>query len=331
MTDYRVTFMRKGCAELVPHPFDPTPAPGEVVGENLISLISTGSERGGFTQDFPAESYPMETGSSSIAKVLAVGEGVTNFKPGDLFYHNEHHTRYVKLPVYDAIAVPAGAVPEHVIFGRYAAVPMTSIYKMKARPADSIIVTGQGMVGAMAAATLQCFGFTVYAVDPSDLRCEVSRQMGVLHPGPSLEALGVDKKSCGALIECSGNEAALRDALPYLRFGADVFQVGVPWKAYTDWSARDLLYAVFYGYISLHGGWEWSIPRRSDDFHLHSSYEHIRSAMQLIADGKINIPEIMYELRDPRDCNAVYTEITVPRMRPTSMILDWRNFAEDKA
>jgi len=48
--------------------------------------------------------------------------------------------------------------------------------------------------------------------------------------------------------------------------------------------------------------------------------------MELIAAGKIKIPDAMYELRDAHDCDAVYHEICIPRMRPTSMILDWRNF-----
>ncbi|WP_418454710.1 zinc-binding dehydrogenase [Allofournierella sp.] len=328
MTDYRVTFMEKGRAALVRHPFDGGAAAGEIVGKNLLSLISTGSERGGFTQDFPADSYPMETGSSSIAQVLEVGEGVTGFAPGDLFYHNGHHTRYVRLPQGDAIAVPGGAEPEKVLFGRYAAVSMTSIYHMKARAVDNIIVTGQGMVGVMCAAVLQAFGFEVYAVDPSPERRAAAREAGIRRVGESLAALGAAEKSCGAHMECSGNENALRAALPYLRRGGEIFQIGVPWHKNSDWDAHSLLYEMFYAYVSIQGGWEWSIPLKSDEFHAHSSFEHIRTAMQLIADGRIVIPEAMFELRDPRECNAVYTEITVPRMRPTSMILDWRKFAE---
>lgn len=328
MTDYRVTFLRKQQAALVPHQFDATPAAGELVGENLVSLISTGSERGGFTQDFPAESYPMETGSSSVARVLAVGEGVDGYKAGDLFYHNGHHTRYVRLAAQDAIPVPVGAKPEQVIFGRYAAVSMTSIYKMQAKPVDNVMVTGQGMVGLMCAATLRAFGFNVYAIDPSPERREASRLAGLRLVGESMEALGAAKQSCGALLECSGNENALHAAIPYLRKGAEAFQIGVPWHKTSDWDAHTLLYELFYAYISIHGGWEWSLPLKDDDFHVHTSFGHIRTAMEMIADGRITVPEIMYELRDPARCHEVYTEITVPRMRPTSMILDWRMFKE---
>ena len=140
-----------------------------------------------------------------------------------------------------------------------------------------------------------------------------------------------EKQSCGALMECSGNGNALHDAIPYLRHGAEVFQIGVPWHKYSDWDAHDLLYELFYAYISIHGGWEWSIPLKNDDFHAHSSYSHIQTAMEMIAGGKIKIPEAMYELRSPADCNQVYADIAAPVMRPVSMILDWRQFKEEKA
>lgn len=329
MTDYRVTFLQKETGALVAHPFDPTPAPGQIVGENVISLISTGSERGGFTQQFPDDAYPMETGSSSIARVIAVGDGVSGWQVGDLFFHMEHHTRYVKLPAEDAIAVPSGAEPEALIFGRYSGVSMTSISLMQAKAADRIIVTGLGLVGLMCAAVLQCYGYVVYAVDPSAERQATARAAGIQLVGGSLEELGVAEKSCGALMECSGNERALRGAIPYLRKYAEAFQVGVPWHKTSDWDAHTLLREVFYSYVSIHSGFEWGISRKGDEDHFHSSYSHIRMAMDLIAQGKITIPRSMYELRNPADCHAVYSEIAAYQMGPTCKILDWRMLKEE--
>ncbi|MCD7737487.1 MAG: hypothetical protein LUH58_00355 [Lachnospiraceae bacterium] len=328
MNNYCVTFTAQCRAELTRHPFEDIPGEYELTGENLFSMVSSGSERGGFTQKFPLESYPMETGSSSIARVLKVGDKVTRYKPGDLIYHNGHHTRYVKVNEEDVIPVPEGECPEKILFGRYAAVSMTSIYKMRAKPADRVIVTGQGMVGAMCAAVLQAFGYRVYAVDTDKDRRKASRLAGIKRVGATLDETGVEERSCAALLECSGNELALKEALPYLMYGADVCQVGVPWKACSDWSARDLLYAVFYGYLHVHGGWEWSIPRKNDEFHSHSSFSHIQTAMEMIAEGKIVIPDIWYELRSPWECADVYREIAMPRMRPTTMIFDWGQFKE---
>lgn len=127
-------------------------------------------------------------------------------------------------------------------------------------------------------------------------------------------------------MECSGNENALRDAIPFLRKLGEAFQIGVPWHKCSDWDAHSLLYELFYSFISIHGGWEWSIPRKDDDTHVHSSYGHIRTAMQLIADGKITVPKRLYELRDPRECDAVYHELSGSQDGVASVILDWRRF-----
>ena len=115
-----------------------------------------------------------------------------------------------------------------------------------------------------------------------------------------------------------------------MRHGAEVFQIGVPWHKNSQWDAHELLYELFYAYISIHGGWEWSVPLKSDEFHAHSSYSHIQTAMELISNGKILIPDTMYELHDPARCGQVYADIAAPVMRPVSMILDWRQFREEK-
>jgi threonine dehydrogenase-like Zn-dependent dehydrogenase len=323
--DYWVVFTGKEQAALTPRDFDDTPGPGEIIGRNVISLISTGSERGGFTQQFPPDRYPMRTGSSSIAQVLRLGEGLTRYKPGDLFFHDQNHGLYVRAAPEDTVAVPAGLSPEQAVFGRYSAVSMTSIFRMRARPVDQVAVTGLGLVGLMCAQVLGCMGYEVYAVDPSPERRSIAARTGLKNIAPGLAEWPRLKKSLGGMMECSGNENALRDALPFMRPGSDIFQVGVPWHKNSDWDAHSLLYDLFYAYVSIHGGWEWYLPKKSTEFEVHSSYYHVRTAMELIAQGKIRVVPEMYELRDPRDCNGVYTDIAKPRMAPTSMILDWRN------
>ena len=181
------------------------------------------------------------------------------------------------------------------------------------------------------AAVLRAFGFRVYAVAPSRKHQENARAAGLTYVGESLEALGAARQSCGALMEGSGHENTLRDAIPYLRRGAEVFQIGVPWQKKSDWDAHDLLYQLFYAFISIHGGWEWSIPLKDDEFHVHSSYGHIRTAMEMIADGAITIPDTMYELRNPAECEQVYTELAESSLGAVSVILDWRQFKEEQA
>lgn len=329
MKDYRVTYVKKKEARLVEHEWEDVELAGnEIFGQNILSMISTGSERGGFLTDFSADSYPMETGSSSIARVIKTGKDVKGICEGDLFFNDGHHTLLVKKSEEDIIPVPRGLSPEKALYARYAAVSMTSIFKAGIKPVEKVIVTGLGLVGIMCAQVLSSFGFDVYAVDPSPERREIALKVGITNAGGSLAEFSGLNWAAGALMECSGNENAIINSLDYIRKGGEIYQIGVPWNKNSDWDAHSLLRSLFYGFISIHGGWEWSIPRKPGDFAPHSSNGHIRSAMELIAQGKIKVVEDMYELRDPRDCNEVYNEISIPRMRPTCMILDWREFGK---
>ena len=280
----------KGRAALVRHPFDGAAAAGEIVGKNLLSLISTGSERGGFTQDFPADSYPMETGSSSIAQVLEVGRGGDRVCPPAICFITTGTTpgtfgcrRATPSPC------PAAQSRKGSVWALCRGVDDLDLTYTKARAVDNIIVTGQGMVGVMCAAVLQAFGFEVYAVDPLVERRAAAREAGIRRVGESLAELGAagEKLRCAHGVqrqrECPARRAVLTCEPRRARF----FQIGVPGKKNSDWDAHSLLYGMFYAYVSIQGGWEWSIPLKSDEFHAHSSFEHIRTAMQLIADGRL--------------------------------------------
>jgi threonine dehydrogenase-like Zn-dependent dehydrogenase len=324
MKNLRIVFTGKERAALREADFDDTLAPAEIIGRNLVSLVSTGSERGGFTQAFPPESYPMQTGSSSIAEVVRAGQGVTGYKPGDLFFHDSQHSLLVKCNEDDALAVPPLLSAENAVFGRYCAVSMTSIYRMRAKAVDAIVVSGLGLVGLMASQVLNCLGYRVYAFDPQPYRRETAAQTGCATIAAGPEAWPGLKKSAGGMLECSGSEEALRLALPLMRPGSEVFQVGVPWRKYGSWDAHALLRDIFYSYVSLHGGWEWYLPKKPAEFEIHSSYTHNRAAMELIAGGKIKVIPEMYESCNPRDCHEVYREIACPSKNWLAMMFDWR-------
>ena len=329
LKDYRVAFLKPRTASLITRDFDEVTGEGEIFGRNILSLISTGSERGGFTSEYDASCYPMETGYSSIGQVISVGEGVADFKPGDLFYHDGHHNFYVKAKADDIIALPSGIIPEKALYARFVAVTMTSMFHSKSKPIDNVVVTGLGMVGLMGAQMLKNFGFCVYGIDPSAERRNVAKESGVVKVAESIDEWPELRGKVAVLYECSGNERAMSAVLPYMRKGGEVFQVGVPWTKTSDWDAHTLLYDIFYGFISVHSGFEWSIPRKEDDFHSHSNYSHLRMAMEMIADGRIKIVNNTYELRDPRECEQVYQEILTPNRKATSIMFDWRNFKED--
>jgi len=62
-TYYSVIFTERQKAELIPSSFNEKPAPHEIIGKTLVSVISNGSETGGFMGYGGGEGlYACETG-----------------------------------------------------------------------------------------------------------------------------------------------------------------------------------------------------------------------------------------------------------------------------
>ena len=98
----------------------------------------------------------------------------------------------------------------------------------------SVLVTGQGPIGTLAVAAARAAGaLRVVATDVVAEALESSRAMGahaaidVAEDPEALAAYGTDKGQFDVLIEASGNEAALRQALEVVRPGGVLVQMGL--------------------------------------------------------------------------------------------------------
>jgi (R,R)-butanediol dehydrogenase/meso-butanediol dehydrogenase/diacetyl reductase len=102
------------------------------------------------------------------------------------------------------------------------------------RPGDSVLVTGAGPIGALAALYAASLGARVFVSEPNPARQALIRSLGVadvLDPSATdvaahlkdlLDGVGVD-----AAIECAGNERALQTALASVRSAGRVVQTGL--------------------------------------------------------------------------------------------------------
>lgn len=322
----KVIFTQEQKAELTHDDFDfSLCADHEIIGKVLVSVISSGSERGGYMNYFGGNTYPCETGYAAVAKVLRVGSAVTTVNPGDLIFSQAPHQLYVRVTDDNIVAVPPDMPPEHAVLCRFPAVSMTSMLHTSIRPVEPIVVTGLGVVGLTCAQMMEHCGYEVYAVDPSALRCQTAEACGLRHVFSSIESIPGLKGKAGAVFECSGSEQATFGAFDYLRKGGEIFLIGVPWRRTTEVYAHDLLVKIFNGFLKVHSGWEWSLPLHAADFTPYSNYGSFETAMGWIRDGFIRVDSI-YELADPKDCDAIYQRIANNQLVKTCAIFDWRNY-----
>ncbi|MCL6458322.1 MAG: zinc-binding dehydrogenase [Gorillibacterium sp.] len=323
--DYSIQFIEKQQAALVKCTRDHTPPSAhEIIGCTLVSLVSSGSERGAYMDYFGGTTYPTETGYAVVMEVLEIGAAVTNVIVGDIVLALAPHRAYNRVKDDEIIHVPAGMLAEHAVVGRFPAVSMTSMIHTRIRPTESVLVTGLGVVGLMCAQVMQHCGYKVYAFDPNVKRREVAESCGLRHVYGSPDDVPEVKGVAGLAMECSGREDAVYSLMTNLRKGGELYLIGVPWYRSTDTFAHELLLNIFYGYIHVYSGWEWSLPRHSKDFEPNSSHNSIEKAMEWIREGLIKV-EGIYDIVPPSHCAGVYESIANGTLQKTCVIFDWRS------
>ncbi|MHB9090025.1 MAG: zinc-binding dehydrogenase, partial [Chloroflexota bacterium] len=208
---------------------------------------------------------PLVMGHEYSAEVIAVGEGVTNLKPGDRVAGETH------LPCGDCYVCRIGKphicqnlkiVGRHLdgCFAEEMVVPALCTYKIPAglsaetaavleplgcgvRPlldaevaGGNVVILGAGPIGLFAMAGARAMGAAeVVATNRSEFRLELAREMGAgvcLNPTRDDVVARVRDLTGGVgadiVLESSGNPEALRQGLRMLRKGGTMLLIGLP-------------------------------------------------------------------------------------------------------
>ena len=329
MKNYSVIFTHKGHAQLLESNMPEKAMGSEVLGRTIVSVISNGSETGGFMAYPGSENiFPTETGYANIMEVIDIGDEVDDIVPGDYVFTLTHHRLYNKAKQEDIIKVPNQAPPEKAVLCRFPAVSMTAFLLSSVKPTEPALVLGLGVIGLMCAQVLKKCGYTVYCTDISESRRTIAQKCGLDHVASEISQLGIVEKSIGLCIDCTGNDEAIISSIPYIRYYGELMLVGVPWLKTSDLSAHDFFHQIFYSYLHVISGFEWGLPRNSSEFVPNSNMHSMETAMQWILDGSIKTDGI-YTLYDPRDCTSLYPAIAAHNIPTPCCIFDWESFYKE--
>jgi predicted dehydrogenase/threonine dehydrogenase-like Zn-dependent dehydrogenase len=201
---------------------DPVVRPGCVLIANAASLISAGTER--MVQDLAKKSLlgkarerpdqvrrvlekirneglfntiaqvrskldePMKMGYASAGVVLAAGDGVQEYKPGDRVASNGPHAEIVSVPANLCARVPDNVPFDHAAFTVLGAVALQGVRLARLSLGETAFVVGLGLLGQIAVALLKASGCRVIGADPDPAKCELARRMGAEIAEPGLGA-----------------------------------------------------------------------------------------------------------------------------------------------
>jgi NADPH:quinone reductase len=154
------------------------PGPGELLLEAHYSTMSPGTEyalMAGFIVPLPTN-----IGYSMAARVLEVGEGVTDFKVGDPVVTTGEHAQYLIMDEYNVTPAPEGIDMEQAAFFNLGHTGMYAVRRAQLQLGEPAVVLGQGFVGAITAQVAKAAGaLPVIVTDLEESRLNIAREMGV--------------------------------------------------------------------------------------------------------------------------------------------------------
>jgi 2-desacetyl-2-hydroxyethyl bacteriochlorophyllide A dehydrogenase len=223
------------------------PDPGEVRVRIAVTGISPGTELLAFRGQLPEPgedeaidphsadgSYPMRTGYCAVGRLEALGACVDpGWKGRRVFLFHPHGTQAV-VPHEKLIPIPDAVSDELATFIPNLETALGLV--MDARPGigERFVVLGQGIVGLLVTRLLSRFPLELLAVaDPVPERRTQARESGaefVIDPGDPDDRAhlerrlkeGTDRTGADAVLELSGNPAALNDAISLAGYGGRI-------------------------------------------------------------------------------------------------------------
>jgi len=214
---------------------DPIVKPGHVLIANAFSVISAGTERAaielakksllGKAKQRPDQvrrvleklknegilntisqvrerlDEPMTMGYSSAGVVLACGDGVQEFKPGDRVASNGPHAGVVCVPKHLCVKVPEGVDLDSAAFTVLGSIALQGVRLAHLGLGETAFVIGLGLIGQLTVAMLRAQGCRVFATDLDTDKCRLAVKMGVEEAKPDFGTKELSDLSRGSGVD----------------------------------------------------------------------------------------------------------------------------------
>lgn len=148
----------------------------------VVQLARTQGVMTAYTIARRALETPIVLGYSSAGEVIAVGNGVTHVRVGDLVacagQGYASHAEIVCVPKLLCAPVPAGVPTDHAAFATVGAIALQSLRVADVRLGENVVVIGLGLIGLLSAQLLRASGCRVFGLDIQEDRIALAQQRG---------------------------------------------------------------------------------------------------------------------------------------------------------
>jgi predicted dehydrogenase/threonine dehydrogenase-like Zn-dependent dehydrogenase len=264
---------------------------------------------------------PLPLGYCNVGRVIAVGDGVSEFKVGDRVASNGQHAEFVCIPKNLVAKIPDNIEDSEAVFTVIGSIGLQGIRLINPTFGETIVVIGLGLIGLLTAQMLHANGCRVIGIDIDKSKLELARKWGIeiINPIESNSVKEVLELTNG--IGCDGvvitasakNNDIIAQAAQMSRKRGRIVLVGVIGLniSRADFYEKELSFQVSCSYGP--GRYDEEYESRGNDYPLPyvrwTEKRNFEAILQAISSRKINVKELITEEIPLEDYLKVYGEI----------------------
>jgi predicted dehydrogenase/threonine dehydrogenase-like Zn-dependent dehydrogenase len=124
-------------------------------------------------------SEPIPLGYCNVGEVVAIGEGITEFKMGDRVASNGNHAEVVCVPKNLVARIPENVSDDEATFMIVGAIALQGIRLVNPTLGETVAVIGLGLIGQLTVDLLKTNGCEVVAFDFDQLKVDLANAKGI--------------------------------------------------------------------------------------------------------------------------------------------------------
>lgn len=265
---------------------------------------------------------PLPLGYCNVGKVVAVGEGVPDFKTGDRVASNGAHAEFVCVPKNLCAHVPDGVTDEEAAFTVIGSIGLQGIRLCDPQLGETIVVVGLGLIGLITAELLVANGCRVIGIDLDERKIAIAQKKGIVTINPKAggdvvkqvteltDNIGAD----GVIITASAKgDELIAQAAKMSRKRGRIILVGVIGLniSRADFYEKELTFRVSCSYGP--GRYDDNYEKGGIDYPLPfvrwTEQRNFKAILQTIASGKLEVKSLITERVPLAEYDRIYNNI----------------------
>lgn len=265
---------------------------------------------------------PLPLGYCNVGEVIAVGNGVFDFKVGDRVASNGHHAEFVCIAQNLVAHIPENVLDQEAAFTVIGSIGLQGIRLLNPTFGETVVVIGLGLIGLITAEILKSNGCKVIGFDYDDQKVKIARAKGIIAMNPAngldtVKFVEEQTKSIGAdgVIITASNKSneIISQAAKMSRKRGRIILVGVIGLDInrSDFFEKELTFQVSCSYGP--GRYDDNYEQKGIDYPLSfvrwTEKRNFETVLQAISSSQIDVKPYITNVVALKDYHKIYGDI----------------------